>query len=158
MQEARTPEEGIVTVAIDPGLVTGIAVYHWPKGHFASEQVEGRFDLYKRLNMMMESGFQMEFVAERFTITAQTAQKSPQYDALYIIGHVEAVCYASGIPFALQTPTQAKAFSTDEKLKRLGWYKPTIGGHANDAARHMLRWLVTARLDRGGREILEALV
>lgn len=158
MQEARSTEEGIVTVALDPGLTSGLAVYHWPKGHFASEQVEGRFDLYKRLNTMMASGFQMEFVLERFTINSQTFAKSPQYDALYIIGHVEAVCYASGIPFALQTPTQAKAFSTDDKLKKLGWYKPTPGGHANDAARHLLRWLVTARLDRGGKRFLEALV
>ena len=50
--------------------------------------------------------------------------------------------YVGPLRFVRQTPAQAKSFGTDDKLRRLGWYTPTPGGHANDAARHLLAFAV----------------
>ena len=36
----------------------------------------------------------------------------------------------------------AKSFATDAKLKALDWYERTKDGHANDAARHLVVYLV----------------
>lgn len=138
---AVTRDGGLV-VAVDPGLVTGLAVLHFPEMRFGSEQVEGRHAFYDTLNGVLGSGIPAELVCEKYVITQRSAQVSPQYDALYIIGHLDAVCHRLGIPFTLQTPAQAKSFASDDKLKRAGWYRATPGGHANDAARHLLRYVV----------------
>jgi hypothetical protein len=39
---------------------------------------------------------------------------------------------------AKQSPAQGKTFATNAKLKKVGWYHQTPGGHANDALRHLL--------------------
>ena len=69
-----------------------------------------------------------------------------QPDALEVIGALRYVCYRRGASFELQSPADAKRFSTNEKLKKLGWYHPTPGGHANDGLRHLLLALVRLRL------------
>ena len=44
--------------------------------------------------------------------------------------------------------TPSMTFATDDKLRRLGWYKPGKG-HANDAARHLLLWFAKHRTPEG---------
>ncbi len=51
------------------------------------------------------------------------------------------------MPLTLQTPATGKGFGTDAKLKHLGWYNPTQGGHSNDAARHLLTYLAVRKQD-----------
>lgn len=134
---------GPLFVAIDPGKTTGYAVFDPTDGRFMSDQVAGRFDFYRTLRNLASSGRPLEVVAEAFTITARTVATDRQYDALYIIGYVEAAAEVNGWPFSLQAPGTAKGFASNEKLSVLGWRNPTPGGHADDAARHMLVYVAT---------------
>lgn len=135
-------------LAIDPGLTTGYALWGAPAcPGFSSGMVKGRFEFYEWLYGLLTVWYKQpgsrpfQIVMERFTITVATAKKSPQPDPLYIIGHVEAIAHRDGIPFEFQLPSQAMSFATNDKLKSVGWYKPGAG-HDNDAARHLLLWMV----------------
>jgi hypothetical protein len=130
--------------AIDPGKVTGIATFDPLTREFHQWEMDGRTHMYALIDQMDSSDF---VVAESYTITGQTAKYSQQLDALYIIGAIEAHSYVYGTGFALQSPSQAKSFGTDAKLKHLGWWYATPGGHASDAARHLLRHMVIERQD-----------
>jgi hypothetical protein len=159
-----------LVVGIDPGLNTGIAVYR-PEGipwiapvsavsgpvTFTSGQVEGRFAFYETFNKLVSWGVPMVIVMERFTITGATAKKSPQPDPYYIIGAIERQANDLGFPFTFQGPSEAMSFSTDDKLKAAGFYQPGKG-HANDAARHVLKYVIHKRQDNGGRDLLEKVV
>lgn len=150
-------------IAIDPGLTTGVAAYRhtgipWLNGErFSSGQVEGRFHFYKAFNTMVAWGLPIIVVMERFTITPATAKKSPQPDPIYIIGAIERQADDLGFPFYFQTPSDAMSFATDDKLKLVGFWNRGKG-HANDAARHMLKFLIHKRPDNGGNELLEKIV
>lgn len=116
-------------IAVDPGGTTGWA--EWKHGEFRSgEEADW-------LHWIDNRDFDQDiFVIETYTITASTAKKSQQTDALRLTGCLEWMAY----PYRkviYQKPSEAKAFSTDKKLKRIGWYTPGKG-HANDAARHLL--------------------
>lgn len=134
-------------LAIDPGLTTGWAGYSIPGETygFKSGMIEGRFKFYEWLYSVLSAfyteGPPFTIIMESFTITAATARKSPQPDPWRIIGHVEALCVRDGIPLVFQSPSEAMAFSKNDKLKALGWYKPGAG-HDNDAARHLLLWMM----------------
>lgn len=150
-----------VLVAVDPGGTTGVAMYRsggLPRyeHNFTSGQVEGRAEFMDTFDEMVEMGVPLIVVCESYTITGATAQKSQQYDALYLIGALEHVCRKLGFPFELQTPAQAKSFSTDEKLQAIGWYAPGQG-HANDAARHALRFAVSKQIE-GSVQLLGTIV
>lgn len=138
---------GTIVVAIDPGKTTGWATYDTEDGTFASGQVEGRFDFYAWLRLGMSFGRPIEVVAESFTITARTVATDRDMNALYIIGYVEGLAEQVGWPFALQQPGAAKGFASNEKLAILGWRNPQPGGHADDAARHLLTYLAQAHRD-----------
>ena len=79
-------------------------------------------------------------VAESFV--PRPGVKTWQPDAIEVVGALRYMCYSQDITFELQSATNAKKFSTDAKLKRLEWYIPTTGGHANDALRHLLLAMV----------------
>lgn len=136
---------GALIVAIDPGKTTGWALYDTDDARFVSGETAGRFDFYRNLRELASSGRPLEVVAEAFTITARTIATDRQYDALYIIGYVEAACEVNGWPFSLQEPGTAKGFASNEKLAVLGWRNPTPNGHADDAARHLFTYLATKR-------------
>lgn len=139
---------------------TGIAMYRdggLPgfDQHFTSSEIEGRFNFYDIFDEMVAMGVPLVVVCESYIITGATASKSQQLDALYVIGHIEAQCRKLGFPFHLQPPS-AKAFCPDDKLHALGWYTPGRG-HANDAARHALKYAVSHRLS-GYETLLQQVV
>lgn len=134
-----------IVFAYDPGKVTGWACYEPAFDSWVCGQSDGRFEFYRLFEQTISYGGTVEVVGEKFTIGAQTAGKTAQYDALYINGTIEYLAEKLGFGLTLQTPAQAKAFATDTKLKAVGWHKPTKGGHANDANRHLLTYLVTQR-------------
>lgn len=131
-------------LAFDPGGTTGIATYNAASGNFHSFQVEGRHEA-ESLIVDLIPWHRAVVVGESFIITAETLKKSRQMDPLYIIGYMDGLCAAHGTPFYLQSPSEGKSFGTDTKLKALGWWNPTTGGHANDAARHLLTRTVKER-------------
>ena len=134
-------------IAFDPGGTTGVAVYHHGLDAVRSFQIEGGregFWEWARNHGITHGG---PVVCEDYIINAGTASKSQQTDPLRIAGYLEGLCRMAGTEFVLQTPAQAKRFASDDKLKHLGWWNPTTGGHANDAARHLLTYMVTVEKD-----------
>lgn len=125
-------------VAVDPGGTTGLAV--WSPGMGISLW-EGKPDeAVDRLANLSAINHKRHFVVERYIITPATAKMSQQHDALEIIGALKYLVRTHDHTLSLQTPAEAKAFSTDTKLKTVGWYKPGLP-HARDASRHLLLYL-----------------
>lgn len=134
--------EAPMFIAIDPGLTSGWALYNTLDGTFASGEIEGRPLLYRFLENVMDDGQPMHLIVERFDIGAGTVEKTRQLDALYIIGALEYLAGKTGAGFTVQSRASAKTFATDDKLKALGWWFRGGEGHANDAGRHLLAWMV----------------
>lgn len=141
----------MTALALDPGKTTGIA--WWFPGH-KSEEVSNGFDGFVEWSLDAPWGLISAVVVESFIINPATHKKDPGSfeTTTSIIGAVRYICATRNIPCKLQPPS-AKVFGSDEKLRRLGWYSPSKGGHQNDASRHLLKFLADARTP----EILDAL-
>ncbi len=125
-------------IAIDPGKITGIAT--WSQRTETFERFEmSEQEVYTWLRGITPALH--IWVIEAYTVTARTAQLSQQLEALYIIGAVRYKLSNYGM-LPLMRPPSDKRFATDAKLKALGFWSPSAGGHANDAARHLLNYLV----------------
>lgn len=130
--------------AVDPGLVTGVAVYVPGVAYYNALEVPGGDIGFANFWRTILHDYAVKsIVCESYIITPQTATKTRQYDALYIIGWLKLESARLGIPFTLQTPAQGKSFGTDFKLEGLGWFVKTKDGHRNDASRHLLTYLST---------------
>lgn len=125
-------------LAVDPGKVTGVAAWQPSEPmKLTTWEEHTRYRAAAAVEHIMPS----ELVCEQFVISERTIRTAQDVNALRIIGWLDIWCRQKAIPFDLQTAAQAKRFATDDKLKALGWYTSTEGGHANDAARHMLVYL-----------------
>lgn len=128
-------------IAFDPGLTTGWAAYDTETAEFRSGQTQ-----------FMETGYQLEWelqkaqhdkapitvIAESFLITVNTAKNTQAPWSLELIGVIRYMTKRNiDAAIILQKPGDAKAFSSDDKLKAMGFYVPGMK-HANDAARHLL--------------------
>ena len=139
-------------LSIDPGKATGVATYDADHGGFDSYEIEGRYALAGHVS---DNSWD-EVVCEDFVISQRTIKTTPQKDPLRIIGWLDIWCEELGVPFTLQTAGQAKSFATDAKLKHVGWFTKEGEGHANDAARHLLVYLV-AKYPQQAMKLLEGL-
>lgn len=118
-------------MAVDPGLTCGWAVLigtDFESGEGPGLPVVSMVERFARAGGLV--------VYESFIPLPGIRTWQP--DALEIIGAIKYVCYLNGIKPEHQSPANAKRFSTNAKLKALGWRHPTPGGHADDAARHLL--------------------
>lgn len=129
-------------LAVDPGKMTGWAQL-WD-GQFSS----GQLSCFEFLEWQVSTFAAYDAVIlERFRIGPQTLTK--QADAHWAIGTNFIVTWwatTMGTRVILQDPAQAKSFATNDKLKAIGWRRPSGGGHADDAARHLLVAVVDLRL------------
>ena len=133
--------EPLVVVGVDPGLTTGVCLWHQDYGMEHLNELAPSLHAMEWLDWMTGGGgYKKVFVIEKYIITPKTAQLSQQHDPLEIIGCLRWMCHSRGHEFVMQSPSEAKAFSTDAKLKNVGWYKPGMG-HARDASRHVLLYL-----------------
>lgn len=130
----------MLIVAVDPGLTTGIAV--WNDGRFHSEENDDPMMTLLGLDFAIEKADHI--VCENFVPRPRVTW---QPDALHIIGTLRYLCWRAQVPFHLpkQGGNTAKSYATDERLKKAGFYVPGKG-HANDAARHLLKFLVRQNL------------
>lgn len=133
------PADQITIMAFDPGKMTGWAALRL--GSFYSGQDELQ-SILAWVDEILSDGLRPTIVCEDFIYTAATAKKTRQTYSTEGIGVLRYLTTKHSLEFVIQTPQAAKSFSTDDKLKRLGWYQATKGGHANDAARHLLLYCV----------------
>lgn len=123
-------------LAIDPGLATGV-VYGTPFSFINATY--GFPEVYEKLDLLISSGKFDTVVIENFLISAQTGKKTQATWSLRIIGMVEYVCLRENVEMVLQTPSAAKNFIDDKKLKKYNMYFRGEG-HDRDAGRHFLLW------------------
>jgi hypothetical protein len=140
-------------LAVDPGGTTGIAFYE--DGFFTSYQRDCYEDAVDSIVDCVRPPSLDALVCEGFHIRGNTHKLDAGAfsQTTDLIGACRFVASEKGIPFIRQTPAQAKGFATDDKLRTLGWYNPSKGGHQNDAARHLLVYLAGIRY----APVLEAL-
>lgn len=143
--------------AVDPGGVTGVAVYNEQFNAPALKQYDNWIDAVEAIAGVIWP--EDWLVVERFDI--RPGVRSQQLDPIYAIGALQYVTRVRRNRIVLQTPAQAKSFGTDSKLAQA--WGPTFGKglpHGKDAARHLLVFLTTYAEGRmlGGQQILERLV
>lgn len=132
-------------VGVDPGKTCGHALLltHDPLGTLMAGQ-HPPMELVDRVHLHLGAVPGPGLIAvERFTVTARTAQLSPQLDAVEVIGCLRWLAYRYGVDLLLQTPAAAKRFASDVHLRIWGVYD-TRNDHANDATRHALLAAMTA--------------
>lgn len=128
-------------MAVDPGNVTGVAIHTFPGKTMPRTYEVDPLDAPALVEIHTPS----VVVCESFV--PRPGAKTWQPEALYTIGAVRYVAQAIlHAAFVLQTPADAKRFSTNDKLKKLSWRAPSKGGHADDALRHLLLYAVRAGL------------
>lgn len=131
-------------LAIDPGLLTGmlLADIKDPMNPFPVWFKEAPVEeFYQTIDQTIPSlAGNLEVVLENYIITARTAKLAQAPWSLRGYGAVQFLCMKYGVPFTHQSPSDAKTFVDNQKLHTVGfWYKGGEG-HANDAARHFVKY------------------
>lgn len=130
-------------LAIDPGKTTGIAFWDNEDQRIWTAQANFLETCVLLHTRAFEHKEDLVIVSESFVITIHTAKNTQAQWSIELIGVARFMSQAyCGLDLVTQQPAAAKRFSSDDRLKTLGWYKPGQG-HANDAARHLLLYLVS---------------
>jgi hypothetical protein len=127
---------------VDPGRVTGMALLAHGQWFSADEH------MFYRACHQIEStcqswGSMLAIGWERFTITGQTHKKTPQPDAMHMIG----VCRFMAERYHCRVLPEAQQASPSplekRQLQAIGWWVPGKDD-AQSAAAHLLRYLLKA--------------
>lgn len=130
-------------IACDPGKATGLAFMY---GESFSSHIMPWYDSMAVIESHLAAKNIDLIVIEDYRISRNTLTKGA--DAHWAMGGIGIVTYLAqkhGVKAIKYSPSEAKSFSTDSKLKKLDWYK-TGDGHDNDAARHLLLALVNEKM------------
>ena len=139
-------------LAVDPGKASGICLFEWvegeePKMAWSGEYQQNQYAQAIRLaiHASQSSGVKVEVVCERFTINAQTVRNSQAPYSLEQIGIQRQCLLDAGYPMddiSFQSPADAKAMFSNEKIKKLEYWHKGGEGHALDSIRHALLYMV----------------
>jgi len=130
-------------LGIDPGETTGVALYHIESHRFEAikelDTTQGNINMmYRYLQLSAPDGI----VCERFDYRPN--QKVANLRAVAVIGVIELFAEEYDVPILYQTQYKNKESTgvwVDDKLKALGLYKPSNGGHMMDAVRQILNYV-----------------
>lgn len=139
-------------VALDPGGTTGWATWDDDRGTIESGELTG--DHHLELYNFLDFGNFDIIIYESFQYRRKEIDKGVAFvlDSVEYIGviklFVQDVKYNFLEPPDLiaQTPATGKGFWTNDKLKKVGAYKPG-SEHEKDARRHLLQYM-TFKLNR----------
>lgn len=134
-------------LAIDPGKMTGWAEITYTDSEITSmNTMEVPMDtIWELLGGVLDDEDRTKpdvIVIEDFKITAGTGKLGSPDWSLRIIGAAEYLGFKHGIPVVKQYPSNAKAFSTNDKLRAVQMWHKGGAGHANDALRHAMLYMV----------------
>lgn len=144
--------EGVLPIsrvlAVDPGLLSGVAIFDFAAPDQATLAHSAELPWHELGELaeaeIAEHGASLAVVCERFTITAKTAQNSQAPWSLECIGMLQWLAYKHGAgDFTLQAVNEAKNVFPNERLKALDYWHRGGEGHARDAIRHGLLFLLT---------------
>ncbi len=136
----------IKVLSLDPGITTGFATLDSSDAVIADHVKTDHRAFYDFL-----VGYNPDtIVFERFVY--QRRDKVELWP-VEVIGVIRLFAEQFEIPLYAQTPSQAKNFMTDDKLKKMGLYEAGLV-HGMDAVRHLMYYLVVTK---GERQWLESL-
>ena len=142
----RTP----VVIGFDPGGTTGYCVID-TEGHVRAQgQFEGDDAAQTRQCRALLKGYRNVLMvlieAYRIYPSALQAHTFSAVQPVQIIGRIKMLCEEFGFEYKEQMAGLVKPFFTTPRLKWYGAYIPKAT-HPNDAARHVLYWMVfTAKI------------
>jgi len=137
-------------LAIDPGLVTGIACYDTNYEHAPyTQEVEGGIIgfvdwWFSYIETNRSPIWADHVVIEDWRVRANTHKLTPQPDPYLIIGFVQGLCHRYDTPLLKVGPSEHKKFNgkgKQSKVRRLGWGDSTVDGHDEDACSLLLHAL-----------------
>lgn len=133
-----------VIVWLDPGKLTGVASWDEEAGAFFSWQYEID-DLVKRLKAMavLYEG-RMSLGWEKYIITSGGVRTGDPSYSRNAISQVSVLADDGLFDVLPSMPSSSRALGSPALLNRLGWRKPGKV-HANDAAQHLLAYLLKQR-------------
>lgn len=136
-------------LAIDPGKTTGMALFSMSNGKEPELLWSGEEEFVAfvdKTRMIFMQYTELELVCEKFTINLQTAKNSQAPYSLECIGALKLILLDRGRdPESLkfQLPANAMNMFPNPKLKLLEYWYRGGEGHALDAIRHGLLYLVS---------------
>lgn len=135
-------------LAVDPGKASGICLFKWIEGQepemlwsVEAQQHEYAEHIRTAFRLSQSQGVRLEVVCERFTINAQTTKNSQAPYSLEQIGILKQVMLDHGrLPddIFFQSPADAKAMFSNDKIRILDYWHRGGEGHALDSIRHAL--------------------
>jgi hypothetical protein len=142
----------MIIVGVDPGKVTGLAVWWdpvvWVRPKLPALDVAEVADsdaVVPVLRRMLD-GRRPDLVAiERFVQTGRRMTFQPH--AQQVVGAVRSFCLEERVALVFQQPGPAKKLASNALLRRIDWSNPTPDGHADDATRHVLLVMATHHPD-----------
>lgn len=138
-----------VVVGVDPGLATGMCRVFpahgfelaWTLDHLtASDWIVKCAEHY---------GPRVVFAVEEFVPRRGAIDWMPE--SVEVTGVAKWAAWKYGCGVTMQTPADAKAFVTNDRIRSLGWWERGQSDHARDAARHVLLFLARSGLYDGTR-------
>lgn len=146
-------------ISLDPGGTTGVATASFEGGYLTSyADIEfnsgeiGPNEHHSELWTILDISEPTHLVCESFEfrqhIDKNKAKMKVELISREYIGIVRLYSELYDVPLSMHTASAAKGMIPDKgpqkdvKLKQLGWAKSTPGNHANDAARHLVYYLV----------------
>lgn len=131
-------------LGIDPGKATGVVMIDIsdpdnPVALWSAEMTVDQF--HAEIDRLMQTK-NLNVAIEDFRITAATGKLTEAPWSLKLIGVVEYLGWLYSVPVTLQMPSQ-KPFATNERLRSVDFWHVGGEGHANDAFRHAMIWVVT---------------
>lgn len=140
-------------VALDPGKTAGLA--WWKTGMWSPVLQEAPlFDALHRIHRAANDRKLTHLVVEDFIITIETAKKQQDHSALDGLGTMRYLATLYELPLVTYRASEAKTFAPNVLLRNVGWYVPGQG-HARDASRHLILFLVQSGVIPASR-VLEA--
>jgi hypothetical protein len=131
---------------VDPGLIAGVAVLTvafapYIEGGIAASMSTKEWAWQEAVSYIerwcrQPESQKLSIGSERYTMPTGRSVVSAQLDAIECNGALRWLSAQCKVTFELQPRAEVKKLVTDAILKKLGWYRKTKDGHANDAARH----------------------
>jgi hypothetical protein len=128
--------EVLHVVALDTGAMTGVSVITWTRDHdIVHSANEFPWIDAVRYAARWSEECDMFMCCERYDQAPGKRILTPQPEALMAIGALTYLATQCNATLRQQPRAEAKRVVTDSVLRKLGWYKKTKDGHANDASR-----------------------
>ena len=138
-----------ILVGVDPGKVTGVAVWWDPEVYDCSNHLKSGLDVAEVssstqvpavIRRMLDGRRPDLILVER---CRQNPRKTNQPEAVEVTGAVRSLADDLVVRCVYQSPSPAKKMVTTALLRRLGLWHPSADGHQNAATAHLLLGMAT---------------